>query len=409
MRYELFLAIRNLRVRRHRRLARATTLVAVSGIAIGVGALIIALALANGFRDEMRDKILRGTSHLTVMRTDGGPMINVDSVRRIVADVPDVGSVTATTYDGAVLVGPKGTNYAVLRGVENTSPAVRSELERLVVEGTSEPIFSPKSGDLREVVIGAELASRAGIKVGDVVEIISANSNSGSSDPIRRLVRVSGFSRTGLYEYDASWIYLSLDLATMLTGEVGKVSVLSVQVADLYGVKPVAAAVKARLGPEFTTVDWQEANQPLFAALALERRMGFAVIGLIILIAALNITTTLILVVVERRRDIAVLSAMGASGKSLMSIFMIEGLIIGTFGALAGVVLGTLGCLIANHYKLISLPADVYSISNVPFNLELLDMLVAAGVALLLSLLATIYPALAATRVRPIEMLREAG
>lgn len=409
MRYELFLAIRNLRVRRHRRLARATTLVAVSGIAIGVGALIIALALANGFRDEMRDKILRGTSHLTVMRTDGGPMINVDSVRRIVADVPDVGSVTATTYDGAVLVGPKGTNYAVLRGVENTSPAVRSELERLVVEGTSEPIFSPKSGDLREVVIGAELASRAGIKVGDVVEIISANSNSGSSDPIRRLVRVSGFSRTGLYEYDASWIYLSLDLATMLTGEVGKVSVLSVQVADLYGVKPVAAAVKARLGPEFTTVDWQEANQPLFAALALERRMGFAVIGLIILIAALNITTTLILVVVERRRDIAVLSAMGASGKSLMSIFMIEGLIIGAFGALAGVVLGTLGCLIANHYKLISLPADVYSISNVPFNLELLDMLVAAGVALLLSLLATIYPALAATRVRPIEMLREAG
>jgi lipoprotein-releasing system permease protein len=286
---------------------------------------------------------------------------------------------------------------------------VRSELERLVVEGTSEPIFSPKQGDLREVVIGAELASRAGIKVGDVVELISANSNSGSSDPIRRLIRVAGLSRTGLYEYDASWIYLSLDLATMLTGEVGRVSVLSVQVADLYGVKPVAAAVKTSLGPEFTTVDWQEANQPLFAALALERRMGFAVIGLIILIAALNITTTLILVVVERRRDIAVLSAMGSSSKSIMSIFMIEGVIIGTLGALAGVVLGTLGCLIANHYKLISLPADVYSISNVPFNLELLDMVLAAGVALLLSLLATLYPARAATRVRPIEMLREAG
>ena len=409
MRYELFLAIRNLRVRRQRRLARATTLVAVSGIAIGVGALIIALALANGFRDEMRDKILRGTSHLTVMRADGAPISNVDTVRMIISDTPGVSSVTATTYDGAVLVGPKGTNYAVLRGVESTSPAVRRELERLVVEGISEPIFSPKQGDLREVVVGAELASRAGIKVGDVVELISANSNSGSSEPIRRLVRVAGLSRTGLYEYDASWIYLSLDLATMLTGEVEKVSVLSVQVTDLYGVKPVAAAVKTRLGTEFTTVDWQEANQPLFAALALERRMGFAVIGLIILIAALNITTTLILVVVERRRDIAVLSAMGASSKSIMSIFMIEGVIIGTLGALAGVVLGTAGCLIANHYKLISLPADVYSISNVPFNLELIDMVLAAGVALLLSLLATLYPARAATRVRPIEMLREAG
>jgi lipoprotein-releasing system permease protein len=135
----------------------------------------------------------------------------------------------------------------------------------------------------------------------------------------------------------------------------------------------------------------------------------FAVLGLFILFAGFNITTTLILVVVERRRDIAVLSAMGASSKSIMSIFMIEGVIIGTLGALAGVVLGTAGCLIANHYKLISLPADVYSISNVPFNLELIDMVLAAGVALLLSLLATLYPARAATRVRPIEMLREAG
>jgi lipoprotein-releasing system permease protein len=409
MRYELFLAIRNLRMRRHRRLTRVTTLVAVSGIAIGVGALIIALALANGFRDEMRDKILRGTSHLTVMRSDGGPFADLESIRRTISEVPEVKSVVATTYDGVVLVGPSGTAYAVLRGVEINSPAMRSELDKLIVAGTAEPTFSPREGDLREVVIGVELAKRAGVKVNDVVEIISANSGSGSSEPIRRLVRVAGLSRTGLYEYDATWIYAALDLSAMLTGHSGKASVLSVQVTDLYEVKPVAALVKARLGSEFTTVDWQEANQPLFAALALERRMGFVVIGLIVLIAALNITTTLILVVVERRRDIAVLSAMGASSKNIMSIFMIEGVIIGACGAVAGVAFGVAGCLLANHYKLISLPADVYSISTVPFNLELLDMVAAAGIALLLSLFATLYPAVAASRVRPIEMLRDAG
>ena len=409
MRYELFLAIRNLRVRKRRRLTRATTLVAVSGIAIGVGALIVALALANGFRDEMRDKILRGTAHLSVMREDGGPINELEQVRGAVRKVPGVLNVAATTYDGAVLVGPKGTTYAVLRGVERDLEATRAELSKLIVEGSSAPVFSPKEGDLREVVLGAELAARAGLKVGDVAEIVSANRNSGSGDPIRKLVRIAGLFRSGLYEYDATWIYLSIDLATVLTGDAGRVAVLSVQVADIYNIKQVTSAVRAQLGTDFTTVDWQEANQPLFAALALERRMGFVVIALIILIAALNITTTLILVVVDRRRDIAILSAMGATGKSIMGIFMIEGAIIGSCGALAGVMLGIVGSVLANRFKLISLPADVYSISSVPFNLELIDIIAAAGIALLLSLIATLYPSRAAARVRPIEMLREAG
>lgn len=409
MRYELFLALRNLRVRRHRRLTRVTTLVALSGIAIGVGALIVALALANGFRDEMRDKILRGTAHISVMRSDGGTISDFDQVKQRIQGLPGVLSVTATTYDGAVLVGPKGTSYAVLRGVEQESTATQAEVSRLIVEGSGAPVFSPKEGELREVVLGAELASRAGVKVGDVAEIISPNSSGGTSDPIRRLVRVSGLFRSGLYEYDATWIYISLDLATMLTGDVGRVNVLSVQVEDIYRVKTTAAVIGARLGSDYKLLDWQEANRPLFAALELERRMGFVVIALIILIAALNITTTLILVVVERRRDIAILSAMGATARSVMTIFVIEGAIIGGCGAMAGVLVGVVGSLIGNYFKLISLPPDVYSISSVPFNLELLDIVAAAGVALALSLVATVYPARAAATVRPIEMLRDAG
>jgi lipoprotein-releasing system permease protein len=383
--------------------------VAVSGIAVGVGALIVALALANGFRDEMRDKILRGTAHLNVMRRDGRPINDYRAVATRISEVKEVVSATGTTYDGAVISGPNGSSYAVLRGLDRESPAARAELEKLIAEGTAAPLFEPKQGELREIVLGGELASRSGLRVGDVAEIFSVNPSNTSSEPMRRLARVAGIFRTGLFEYDSTWIYLSLDVATALTGVVDRVSVISLQVSDIYNVKQVAANVQAVLGVEYTTVDWQEANKPLFAALALERRMGLLIIGLIIFIAALNITTMLILVVVERRRDIAILNAMGSNSRSIMKIFFIEGAIIGGVGAVLGVVLGLVASAIGNYFKLVSLPADVYSISNVPFNVELTDVLLAAVIAVALSLIATIYPAQAATRVRPVEMLRDAA
>ena len=409
MPYELFLAIRNLRWRRSRRLTRVTAMVAIVGIAIGVGALIVALALANGFRDEMRDKILRGTAHLNVMRVDGQPIADYRTVAEHLIKVDQVVNAVGTTYDGAVLIGPRGSSYAVLRGLDRNSRAARTELEKLITEGSTAPVFEPKQGELREVMLGSELASRSGLRVGDIAEIISANPGTTSTEPVRRLVRVAGIFRSGLFEYDSTWIYLALDLATALTGVVDRVSVISLQVKDIYEVKQVAANVRATIGETYTTLDWQEANQPLFAALALERRMGFLIIGLIILIAALNITTTLILVVVERRRDIAILNAIGSNSRSIMKIFFIEGAIIGSLGAALGVILGCVASVIGNYFKLVSLPADVYSISNVPFNVQLTDVLMAAAVAVLLSLLATVYPARAAARVRPVEMLRDAG
>jgi lipoprotein-releasing system permease protein len=184
--------------------------------------------------------------------------------------------------------------------------------------------------------------------------------------------------------------------------------VISVQVRDIYDVKQAAARIRELLGTSYTTIDWQDANRPLFTALTLERRIGLIIIALIILIAALNITTTLILVVTERRQDIAILSAMGATRKSIMGIFMIEGAITGVLGALLGVLLGAGTALVANHYKLISLPADVYSIGNVPLNLNLRDMALAASVAIALSIVATLYPARAAAKIRAAELLRDA-
>ena len=411
MPYEIFLALRHLRSRQRRRMARATSLIAVVGITVGVAALIVALALANGFRDEMRDKILRGTAHLTVMRSDGQPISDYKEIATRIAAVPGVVSATGTTYDGAVIIGKRGSAYAVLRGIDVDSAQATAEISRTLVAGSAEPVFPATSGteDLPPVVLGFELATRTGLNPGDIAEVISAHAGTSPANGNKRHVRVAGIFRSGLFEYDSTWIYLPLETASVISGDAHTAAVIGVQVGNIYDVKSTASQLKQLLGSSYTTVDWQEANRPLFTALVLERRIGVVIIGLIIFIAALNITTTLILVVVERRRDIAILNTMGATTRSIMSIFVIEGAIVGLLGAAGGVLLGAIAVLVANRYQLISLPSDVYSISNVPLSLNVRDLVLAALVAFVLSVLATVYPARAAARIRPAEMLRDAS
>jgi lipoprotein-releasing system permease protein len=409
MPYEIFLALRNMRARKKRRLAHITALIAVVGIAVGVAALLVALALANGFRDEMRDKILRGTAPVTVMRSDGQSMPDYQEVAARVAKIEGLTSATGTTYDGAVVLGPKGSAYAVLRGIDGTSAQTTADIARSLIAGSVERVFEMRGEqELPAVILGSELAARTGLQVGDAAEIIAAHADV-SFNGNKRHVRVAGVFRSGLFEYDSTWIYLPLETAAAFSGDTHAASVISVQVENIYDVKRTSEKIRQALGSSYTTIDWQEANRPLFTALAFERRIAAVVIVLIILIAALNITTTLILVVMERRRDIAILNAMGATARSIMSIFMIEGALVGLLGAVAGVSLGVAAILIANRYQLISLPADVYSISNVPLNLHFRDAALAALIAFVLSIIATIYPARAATRIRAAETLRDSG
>ncbi|HKO98384.1 MAG TPA: ABC transporter permease [Pyrinomonadaceae bacterium] len=411
MPYEVFLAFRHLRSRSKRRVASVTTVIALAGIAMGVAALIVALALANGFRDEMRDKILRGTAHITVVRSDGQPMRDYRVIAERVRKIDGVRASTGSTYDGALLIGPKGSSYAVLRGIDTSSEQTKSDIAASVVEGSVTNLFDggQKVEESSQIFLGAELAARSGLQVGDHAEIIAANSGAASTGATKRRAQVIGIFRTGLFEYDSTWIYLPLETAAALTGGDSAASVVSVQVRDIYEVKELSSQVRELLGSSYTVVDWQEANRPLFTALTLERRIGFIIIGLIILIAALNITTTLILVVTERRSDIAILNAMGATRPSIMSIFVIEGAITGLLGALTGVFLGVMTIVISNYFRLISLPPDVYSIDHVPLNLDLRDVVLAGSVAIVLSIIATIYPARSAAKMRPAELLRDAG
>jgi len=365
---------------------------------MGVAALIVAFALSNGFRDEMRDKILQGTAHLSVLRTDGRAIENYVELANSVKQVAGVVNASATTYDGALARGSKGSGYAVIRGIEKE--AAQSTARQWIREGSFE--LPDKSVTcLPYAVVGADLAARIGLKVGDDFEVLSAAQSKKHS------LHVGGIFRSGLFEYDSTWIYVGIDTASDFAGNNHAASVLSVQVNDPDNVQQVSANVSKALGNTYTIVDWQQANQPLFSALALERRMGLFIIGLIIAIATLNITTMLILVVVERRRDIAILNALGATRAGVMLVFIIEGAVIGAIGAVTGVVLGFVLCVIGNHYKLVSLPPDVYSISNVPLVPRPGEMILAALVAFVLSVLATIYPARAASRLRPVEALRD--
>jgi len=361
---------------------------------MGVAALIVAFALSNGFRDEMQEKILEGTAHLSVVRADGRPLDNYSELASRVKQVNGVVTASATTYDGSLVRGTKGSSYAVIRGVEKD--ALHSSWLR---EGSFGPLFEASSNP--SAVVGADLAARIGLSTGDVFQVQPAN------DSTPRRLRVAGIFRSGLFEYDSTWIYVGMETASEFAGNNHAASVMSVQVNDVDNVKQVSADVSKTLGNGYTIIDWQQANQPLFAALALERRMGLFVIGLIIAIATLNITTMLILVVVERRRDIAILNALGATRAGVMLLFIIEGAVVGAIGAAVGVAIGFIACAIGNHYKLVSLPADVYSISNVPLIARPSEMLIAALVAFLLSVLATIYPARAASRMRPVEALRD--
>jgi lipoprotein-releasing system permease protein len=450
MPFELFLALRYLRVRRGRRgAAQLTALAATAGIACGVAALIVALALANGFRDELQDKILRGTAHITITRSDGEPLRDRTALVAEIRRMEGVVDAHATSYTGALLSGHEGAAYTVLRGLDAESERAVAEVRRTMIEGDTERLFEEKATNLpsslkaadvpsdveanggvthgvdrskastedsREdeeppapIIVGAELAKRTGLaRVGDEGWIVVGEKSPmpPGFTPRARRVRVAGVFRSGLYDYDATWTYLPLALAESLSDERAGGSVVSVEVADIYATNRVAEALRQKLGERFTIVDWRDANRQLFTALELERRTVAIIIALIIIVAALNITATVVLVVVERRADIAVLGALGAGSRSVMLIFIIEGALIGAAGALAGVALGLAACFLGNHFGLVRLPPDVYSLSVVPLHPHAREVLYAALAAFLVSLLATLYPARTAARVRPAKALR---
>lgn len=397
MSFEFKLAWRYFRARR-KSLARFTSFVAVAGIAAGVASLIIAQSLARGFSDEMQNKILANTAHISVFPKDETEISDWQKIKADLEKIENVESVSATTYENSVIIGAVVKTYAILR-VQSSKFKVQSQEE---IEDRIRNSKVQKSEI--EISLGAILAEKIGLKAGDEARIITF---ADETAPQTSVVRVAEIFQTGLYEYDATWIRISPeDFAKLHQTSDFKPTILSVSVRNIYIANETAGEMRQKLGENFRIIDWQEANQPLFAALSLERKVALAIISLIIFVAALNITTTLALLVNERRLDIAILRTCGARTKNLIFVFLFEGLFLGFLGICGGIALGLLGCLAGNYFKIINLAAEVYSLRYIPFHPQPLNVLLTVLIAFLLCLAATVYPAFKASRIKPLENLR---
>ena len=378
----LKLAFRYFRTRRGS-LARFTTLAAITGIASGVASLIISNALAKGFADEMQDKILSNTAHVAVSLNDGGEIQGWKEIAQKLNEIENVESVAPTTFANSIVIGEQAVSYSVLIVKTQTSKTENGFVN---------------------IAVGEKLAEKIGAKTGDEIELVTLENQ---AEPKRTKVFVGSLLKTGIYDYDSTWINIAPDDFASLNGQTEFApTILNVTVADVYKTGETKRKIKESLSDSFQVTDWQEANQPLFAALSLERKVSLVVISLIIFIAALNITTTLALLANERRFDIAVLRTCGAKAKTLILIFLFEGLLIGTIGTFFGVVFGLFVCAIGNHFKLVSLSEQVYSLSYIPFHTTALNVIIIVVTALLICLSATVYPAFRASRIKPLDNLR---
>lgn len=403
MPYELFIALRYLRTGRKNAVLSTITLISVLGIAVGVWALVVVLAFQTGMEQEIQSRILAATSHLNLLRENDAPFSDTKSLIKLAEGVAGVKAASATVYVEVLLSSSERSRAAVLKAVDFEARPEANEVNQTIVEGSVESLRG-ESG----VVLGKELAKEMGVRIGETINAISPEGRLTPAGlaPRQKTFLVTGVFESGLYDYDANWGYISMESASELLMTSEPAAVIQMKVDNIYRVKQIATELLTRCGPGYKTTDWQQLNRSVFAALNLQRLGFFVGIALIILVASLNIITTLIMMVVEKTKDVAVLISMGATPKSVLLIFMIYGLVIGLVGMLLGGASGVVTCSIANTYKLIQLDPKVYSISYVPFRIVTLDVLIVTVTTTAISFLATIYPAYRASKLVPAEGLR---
>ena len=410
MPFELRVALRYLTARRKQAFISLISAISVLGVTVGVMALMIALGLMTGLQGEIRSRILGATAHLSIFRSQSEAFEDYRQVMAAVRRVPRVQGSAPTLYSKALLSSASNSAVATLKGIVPKEERTVTELASQLQGGVRlEELADPGQG-LPPILLGRDLASSLGVGPGDVVSVTSPQGRLSPMGVLPRVakLRVLGTVRSGLYEFDYAWAYVPLVTAQRLFGDGDRVSLVEVRIDDSYAVKDVAAAVLTALGSGYLTTDWIQMNGSLFSALWLEKTAIAITIGLIVMVAALNIVATLILMVMEKHKDIAILVSMGASRAAIRRIFVLQGAVIGALGTFTGAGLGWAACGILDRYRLIQVPGqeEVYQISYVPFTLLPSDAAVVVVGALLTCFLATIYPARGAARLDPAEALR---
>ena len=408
MRFEFFVAARYLRARRRQAVIGVITAISVLGVAAGVAALIIALAITNGMRRDLQSRLLGSTAHVDLMRVSGD---GIRDWRNLVARLhqqPHVTAVAPGLY-GQVLIsrGPR-SGGALIKGIVPGQEKTVSDLLNHVQKGSAEALSNDAVTALPPVVIGSDLAETLGARVNDSVLVTSPQGELTplGLQPRYARYRVTGIFHSGFFQYDSSYAFMRLADAQRLFSEPDLVSVLSFKVDDLYKAAPIGQELEGAAGPGYQTTNWMDQNRELFRALKLEQVVTFIVIGLIVCVAALNILIALTMLVMEKTRDIAVLMSFGVRPEQVRRIFLLQGLLISATGTVIGLIIGYTVAWAGSHYRFIPLSEAVYSIDYLPFAPRMIDAVIVSTVSLATALVATLYPSNSAAKILPAEALR---
>lgn len=416
MRFELFIAARYLRAKRRQAVVGVITTISVIGVAAGVASLIVALAITNGMRRDLQERLLGSTAHVDLMRVaadgirDWRPLLDrVRSVPHVVAAAPGLYGqvlVSREARSGGALV--EGIVPAEQEKVGDLLQSIRSGSAAELAPVVPQPALSGALPAIPPIVVGKDLAETVGAGVGDTVLVTSPQGELTPLGLVPRYqrFRVVGIFASGFYQYDSSYAFVRLADAQKLFSEPDLISVISFKLDDLYRAPEVGRAIAAAAGKGFETTNWMEQNRELFRALRLEQVVTFIVLALIVCVAALNILIALTMMVMEKTRDIAVLMSFGVRADQVRRIFLLQGFLISVMGTLLGLLLGYSLSWAGAHYRFIRLDAAVYSIDYLPFAPRLRDAIAVSAVSLGLSLVATLYPSSSAARVLPAEALR---
>jgi lipoprotein-releasing system permease protein len=408
MSFELFVGTRYLRAKQKETFISLITILSIAGVTVGVMALIVVIAVMAGFESDLKSRILGIESHVVIMR-HGDQITDYQETLNKISSHEGVIAATPFIYTQTMLRSAGGVSGAILRGIDpDTVKEVINVFEDVVPPQKKDKAEAELTNEVPEIVLGKELARRLGIIRNDTVYLISP---AGILSPIGHVpamkrFQVSDIFESGMYEYDGSLAFIHLEDAQKILRMGESVTGIEVRVKDIYKAGDIADKIVSDLGFPYWARDWTQMNQNLFAALKLEKTVMFIILALIILVAAFNIASTLIMMVMEKTRDIAILKAMGATDKSIGKIFVIKGMVIGIIGTFIGVVLGFILCKVLEKYKFIELPGDVYYITTLPVRMEILDIILIATAAIVICFLATLYPARQASKLNPVEAIR---
>lgn len=403
--FELQIALRYLLAKRKQAFISVISLISTLGVIVGVMALIIALALMTGLQGELRDRILGSNPHIFVWKR--GATVDYKATLDALRREPHVVG-AAPAIIGKALVSAAGQQAFInLKGVDPAIESQVTDIKGAMRSGTLEALNSNDPESPGEVLLGSDLAAQLGVNVGDSISVLTPQGTLSPMGmiPRTRRLRVAGTFNLGLYEIDSQTGFVSLTVAQRLLDK-DDIDAIQLRLDDIYLAPQVADAISAKLGDGWLAQDFADMNQSLFSALWLEKMAISLTIGLIVMVAALNIVASLILLVMEKHRDIAILKTMGASARSITTIFMLQGLIIGIVGTGVGASLGLAVARILDRYKLIGVPVDVYQISHVPFKVLPFDFALVVIAAVLIAFIATIYPSRQAAKLDPAQALR---